>query len=98
MKLQVSLVSFFVLSASASVLASTFCGSTNPPEEALEAAQSLGIGKRDISTHSRSSAYRQREKGIVIPTYLHVIESKKKAGTVTDKMINDQVRDNPFLH
>ncbi|KAJ4122815.1 hypothetical protein NW768_010260 [Fusarium equiseti] len=91
MKLQISIVSFLSLSASASSLASNFCGSSSPPQEALEAAQSVDMGKRDISIEDGSSKHRQQKKGLVISTYLHVIESKKKAGTVTDKMINDQM-------
>ncbi|RSL49190.1 hypothetical protein CEP54_012575 [Fusarium duplospermum] len=90
MKLQISLFTvLFILQAIAVHPPLQPCGSGNPPDETLEAARSLT--KRHASTESRSATSQHVSKGIVVPTYLHVIESKKKAGLVTDEMLHDQV-------
>ena len=40
-----------------------------------------------------ASAKRADNAGLVIPTYLHVVESADREGTVTPQMLEDQVRD-----
>lgn len=75
------------------------CGSSYPasyPEpEALEAAARL----RDAQRAEGGVALRRRqddgeeeeEDGLLITTYVHVVEDQLRAGFVTDEMINDQV-------
>lgn len=66
------------------------CDSYSPPEEALEAARHLQEGEH-LSQSQSASQRRSRSEGLIIPTYLHVVESEELAGFVTDKMLNDQV-------
>lgn len=64
------------------------CGSEKPAPEALvaarrlhaehEAAQNAGLSKR-------------ADDGLVISTYLHVVETQAEAGYVTYAMLEDQV-------
>lgn len=67
------------------------CGSEAPEPEALSAGRNLQHLQRredpDISYHALS----KRDEGLLIPTYLHVVESEDKAGFVTDVMIDAQV-------
>lgn len=91
MKLQIPLVPLLAVLNLASGPASASCGSNNPPEEALEAARSLDIDRQSTGMQVRSALHNSPREGFVIPTYLHVVESKEKAGLVTDKMLHDQV-------
>lgn len=63
------------------------CGSGDPEPEALEAAARLRDAQR------AEGALRRRDgEGLLITTYVHVVEDTKNAGFVTDGMITDQVR------
>ena len=67
----------------------------------LGASQSCGVGEpspklRELARTMRdapASAKRADNAGLIIPTYLHVVESAERQGTVTAKMLGDQVRD-----
>ncbi|KAF5268263.1 hypothetical protein FOXYS1_849 [Fusarium oxysporum] len=97
MKLQIPLVPLLAVLNLASGPASASCGSNNPPEEALEAARSLDIDRQSTGMQVRSALHNSPREGFVIPTYLHVVESKEKAGLVTDKMLHDQDELNVFF-
>lgn len=63
------------------------CGSSEPEPEALEAAAGLRDAQR------AEGALRRRDgEGLIITTYVHVVEDTQNAGFVTDGMITDQVR------
>jgi len=65
------------------------CGSSDPEPEALEAAARLRDAQR-----AEGSVLRRRdegEEGLLITTYVHVVEDQQHAGFVTDVMITDQV-------
>ena len=65
------------------------CGSSDPEPEALEAAARL----RDAQRAEGAALQRRRdEDGLLITTYVHVVEDQQHAGFVTDGMITDQVR------
>lgn len=66
------------------------CGSGNPDPEALEAAARL----RDAQRAEGGGALRHGRdgEGLLITTYVHVVEDTQHAGFVTDVMITDQVR------
>lgn len=72
------------------------CGSSYPEPEALEAAARL----RDAQRAEGGVALRRQEggggggeeDGLLITTYVHVVEDQLRAGFVTDEMVNDQVR------
>ena len=61
------------------------CGAGEPSPKLRELARTM----RDAP----ASAKRADNAGLVIPTYLHVVESAEREGTVTAKMLEDQVRD-----
>lgn len=65
------------------------CGSSYPEPEALEAATRLRDAQR-----AEGALRRRRDdgEGLLITTYVHVVEDTQHAGFVTDVMITDQVR------
>lgn len=63
------------------------CGSSDPEPEALEAAARLRDAQR-----AEGALQRRDGEGLLITTYVHVVEDAKNAGFVTDGMITDQVR------
>lgn len=73
---------------SQSAVAYEKCGSSDPEPEALEAAARLRDAQR------AEGAVRRREdgEGLLITTYVHVVEDQAHTGFVTDGMITDQVR------
>lgn len=74
------------------------CGVGAPDSEALGVAQQLqASSRRERAKIARSVASRQDE-GLIIPTYFHVIESEDKAGFVTDRMLDAQVRKPSLFH
>lgn len=80
---------------SRSAVAYEKCGSSDPEPEALEAAARLRDAQR------AEGAVRRREdgEGLLITTYVHVVEDQAHAGFVTDGMITDQVRArHPYTH
>lgn len=64
------------------------CGSSDPEPEALEAAARL----RDAQRAEGALRRRDDGEGLLITTYVHVVEDTANAGFVTDGMITDQVR------
>ncbi|EXL39338.1 hypothetical protein FOCG_18055 [Fusarium oxysporum f. sp. radicis-lycopersici 26381] len=72
--------------------ASRHCGSHYAPEAAIRAAKSLKLEKRSRGGHAQLLGSYKRPEGLVIPTYLHVIESKKKAGFVKQQWLYDQMK------
>lgn len=66
------------------------CGSSVPEPEALEAAAGLRDAQR-----AEGVLQRRDGEGLLITTYVHVVEDTRNAGFVTDGMINDQVRARP---
>ncbi|KAK2007129.1 metalloprotease 1, partial [Colletotrichum eremochloae] len=66
------------------------CGSENPDLEAYRAAVSLRAAQRAEGVSGQFLA--RRAEGLLITTYLHVIEDEEHRGFVTDKMIDDQMR------
>lgn len=64
------------------------CGSSEPEPEALEAAARL----RDAQRAEGAPLRRRDGEGLLITTYVHVVEDTQTAGFVTDGMITDQVR------
>lgn len=64
------------------------CGSSEPEPEALEAAARL----RDARRAEGAPLRRRDGEGLLITTYVHVVEDTRNAGFVTDGMITDQVR------
>lgn len=73
---------------SQSAVAYEKCGSSDPEPEALEAAARL----RDAQRAEGAVRRRQDGEGLLITTYVHVVEDQAHAGFVTDAMITDQVR------
>lgn len=65
------------------------CGSGDPEPEALEAAARLRDAQR---AEGDGLLYRRDGEGLLITTYVHVVEDTQHAGFVTDVMISDQVR------
>lgn len=65
------------------------CGSSDPEAEALEAAAKL----RDAQRAEGSALHRRDDvdEGLLITTYVHVVEDQQHAGFVTDGMVTDQV-------
>lgn len=63
------------------------CGSSYPEPEALEAAAGLRDAQR-----AEGILQRRDGEGLLIKTYVHVVEDTRNAGFVTDGMITDQVR------
>ena len=61
------------------------CGVGEPSPKLLDIARSM----RD----NPASMKRDHNTSLVIPTYLHVVESADREGTVTPQMLEDQVRD-----
>jgi hypothetical protein len=74
---------------SQAAVASQKCGSTDPVPEALEAAAKLRDAQRTEGAGPRRDV---NEEGLLITTYVHVVEDQQHAGFVTDKMIADQIR------
>lgn len=64
------------------------CGSGNPEPEAFEAAARLRDAQR---AEGDGLLYRRDGEGLLITTYVHVVEDTQHAGFVTDEMISDQV-------
>lgn len=64
------------------------CGSSDPEPEALEAAARL----RDAQRAEGALRRRDDGEGLLITTYVHVVEDTANAGFVTDGMITDQMR------
>ncbi|KAL6360586.1 hypothetical protein LRP88_06292 [Fusarium phalaenopsidis] len=65
---------------------------------ALFAASSLSLGlaqhqcgSRAEASNDQPSTLSRRAEGLIISTYLHVVESEAQAGFVTDQMLADQV-------
>ncbi|WDK22799.1 metalloprotease 1 [Colletotrichum graminicola] len=79
-----------VLEMASLAMAQEKCGSEEPGAEAYQAAVSL----RAVQRAEGLSAYvlAKRAKGLLIMTYLHVVEDEAHRGFVTDKMIDDQMR------
>lgn len=91
-----SLIMRFYHFAIASVLVSFvqgqgFCGSSEPPEEATNAARLLHSQSLSLGQVSRRAQGKTNET-LVIPTYVHIVETEADAGFVTEKMLDDQVR------
>lgn len=66
------------------------CGSIESPPEVLEAAKGIDLTGPPADLAIRRRAYRH-EEGLVIPTYLHVVEGTDAVGYVTEDMIAAQV-------
>jgi hypothetical protein len=66
------------------------CGSSEPPEEAVNAARLLH-GESLRLRGFPAPAERQLDEILVIPTYLHIVETEEDSGFVTEKMLSDQV-------
>lgn len=87
MKFGTLLANFVGLALVSQAAAREKCGSSDPDPEALEAAARLRDAQR------AEGALRRRDgEGLLITTYVHVVEDTKNAGFVTDGMITDQVR------
>ena len=63
------------------------CGVGEPSPKLLEIARTM----RDTP----ASMKRDHDTSLVIPTYLHVVESVNQEGSVTAQMLEDQVRETP---
>ncbi|KAF6829291.1 metalloprotease 1 [Colletotrichum plurivorum] len=72
------------------VAAQEKCGANIPEPEAVEAAWNLRAAHR--AEGFSAGFLSKRAEGLLIPTYLHVVEDAAHAGFVTDKMIDDQMR------
>lgn len=72
-------------------IASDFCGSSEPPPEALDVARGFQTARRARAEDGSSSAGVNRTETLVISTYVHVVETEEDAGFVTDQMLEDQV-------
>lgn len=90
MKLGTLLVNSACLAFVSQAAANEKCGSSEPEPEALQAAAKLRDAQRAEGTPSRA-ALQRRDEGLLITTYVHVVEDQQHAGFVTDKMIDDQV-------
>lgn len=69
------------------------CGSEEPAPEAYKAAVGLRAAQR--AEGISAGFLGKREEGLLITTYLHVVEDEAHRGFVTDTMINDQVHPSP---
>jgi hypothetical protein len=67
------------------------CGSELADPASLEVSKKLRNTQRVESSDLGSQSTHLRTDGLLIPTYLHVIESQDKAGFVTDGMLDAQV-------
>lgn len=75
------------------VVAQEKCGSGQPGPEAYEAAVALRAAQR---AEGLSPLFlHKRAEGLLVSTYLHVVEDEAHRGFVTDTMISDQVRRRP---
>ncbi|KAJ0120080.1 metalloprotease mep1 [Diaporthe amygdali] len=90
MKLGALLVNSACLAFVSQAAANEKCGSSEPEPEALQAAAKLRDAQRAEGTPSRA-ALQRRDEGLLITTYVHVVEDQQHAGFVTDKMIDDQM-------
>ncbi|GKT65753.1 metalloprotease 1 [Colletotrichum tofieldiae] len=65
------------------------CGNEEPGPEAYQAAVGLRAAQR--AEGLSASFLSKRTDGLLITTYLHVVEDEAHRGFVMDKMIDDQV-------
>ncbi|KAK1976343.1 metalloprotease 1 [Colletotrichum cereale] len=65
-------------------------GSEDPAPEAYRAAVGLRAAQRAEGLSARFLA--KRAEGLLVTTYLHVVEDEAHRGFVTDRMIDDQMR------
>jgi hypothetical protein len=86
-------LSRFLLSSllAACVQGQALCGSSEPPEEAIDAARLLQHSKSLPGGHVSPRAPGRTNETLVIPTYVHIVESEADVGFVTQKMLDDQV-------
>ncbi|TQN63956.1 Extracellular metalloprotease, partial [Colletotrichum shisoi] len=66
------------------------CGSEEPAPEAYKAAVALRAAQR--AEGIPAGLLSKREEGLLITTYLHVVEDKVHRRFITDTVINDQMR------
>lgn len=64
------------------------CGQGDPTPELRELARAMQAAP--VAVQAVDEAV---DETLVIPTYLHVVESADRKGTVTTKMLDDQVWD-----
>ncbi|KAF9873292.1 metalloprotease mep1 [Colletotrichum karsti] len=88
MKLQTFLTNYLGLAVVSQVAAQEQCGSNFPEPEAVEAASALRAAQR--SQGFPSNFLGKRADGLLITTYLHVVEDEAHAGFVTEQMIDNQ--------
>ncbi|OHW96414.1 metalloprotease [Colletotrichum incanum] len=69
-----------------------FCGSSNPSPEAVDAARGFQNARRARTVGVPSAGRLNLTEILVISTHVHIIESEKDAGLVTDQMFKDQMR------
>lgn len=89
MKLNTALTSLVRLAVVARVAAQEKCGANIPEPEAVEAAWNLRAAHR--AEGFSAGFLSKRAEGLLVPTYLHVVEDAAHAGFITGKMIDDQV-------
>ncbi|KXH34201.1 metalloprotease 1 [Colletotrichum nymphaeae SA-01] len=78
------------LATASLVLAQEKCGSEQPGPEAYGAAVALRAAQR--AEGLSASFLHKRTEGLLVSTYLHVVEDEAHRGFVTDTMISDQMR------
>ncbi|KAF4460336.1 metalloprotease 1 [Fusarium albosuccineum] len=92
MELKSILASLFAAALAGQVAAQGQCGSARPASEAVKAARAMRSAQRAEESNEKRSIVSKRAEGLIIPTYLHVVESEEQAGFVTDKMLDDQMK------
>ncbi|RSM18329.1 hypothetical protein CDV31_002848 [Fusarium ambrosium] len=92
MELKGLLAAFLAASSFPLGLAQHQCGSVRPAREAVKAARSMRAAQRAEASNDQPSTLERRAEGLIISTYLHVVESEAQAGFVTDQMLADQMK------
>ncbi|KAK1624599.1 metalloprotease 1 [Colletotrichum phormii] len=90
MRLKPFLTRCACMATASPAMAQAECGSEQPGPEVYEAAVTLRAAQ---SADELSSLFlNKRAEGLLVSTYLHVVEDEAHRGFVTDTMINDQMR------